>query len=101
MEKQKSKTTLFKFGFKISLNHRGMVINTAEEEFLKNPNAGLFKCKGCKAGVKTRTAQTMHEKWGKEVKENDTKSSVSNFPKKKQLDSVSKYVFLYLKGSWI
>ena len=58
MEKQKSQTALFKFGFKRSLNHRGMVINTAQEVFVKNPNAGLFKCKGCKAGVKTRTSRT-------------------------------------------
>ena len=29
----KKSTTLFKLGFKRSLNNRGMVINTAEEEF--------------------------------------------------------------------
>ena len=93
----KRQTTLFKYNFKKSVEHRGKLLDISEKHYTKTTHAGLFKCISWKVGFKSKTALTMHQKWCKKVKENEAKSEVLNLPKKKEVDSVDKDVAFALE----
>ena len=82
----KRQTTLFKYNFKKSVEHRGNLLDISEKHYAKTTDAGLFKCISCKVGFKSKTAIIMHQKWCKKVKENDAKGEVLNLPKVGSVD---------------
>ena len=84
----KKQSTLFRFGFKKKVEHRGKIVEIKEKEFTDDIR-GIYKCSNCEKRFKSKAGLVMHDAWCKDKEQGNNNGdnniiTESSFQEKKR-----------------